>query len=75
MAVGMPVFLTDVSREGIDGLQDGQNCFFVDKNNMAEVISKALTDKVRLKKVAERGKEYVERYHSWKNVFDKFLID
>ena len=48
---------------------------FVDKNNMAEVISKALTDKVRLKKVAERGKEYVERYHSWKNVFDKFLID
>lgn len=75
MAVGMPVFLTDVSREGIDGLQDGQNCFFVDKNNMAEVISKALTDKVRLKKVAERGKEYVERYHSWKNAFDKFLID
>ena len=43
-------FLTDVSREGIDGLQDGQNCFFVDKNNMAEVISKALTDKVRLKR-------------------------
>lgn len=75
MAVGMPVFLTEVSREGIDGLKDDQNCFFIDETNMAEVIIKALTDKFKLKEIAASGKEYVETNHSWKNVFDKFLID
>ena len=75
MAVGMPVFLTEVSREGIDGLKEGKNCFFINEGNIVEVICKALTDKKRLKEVAASGREYVETNHSWKNVFDKFLID
>lgn len=75
MAVGMPVFLTEVSREGIDGLMDGQNCFFINKDNIVEVICKALTNRTRLKEIARRGRKYVETHHSWKNVFDKFLID
>ncbi len=75
MAVGMPVFLSKVSREGIDGLQDGHNCFFIDEENITDVICKALSNKTKLKNVATNGREYVEKYHSWENVFDKFLVD
>ena len=50
MAAGMPVFATEVSREGIEGLIDGENCFYINEDNMADVIIENLKDKKLLKK-------------------------
>lgn len=75
MAAGMPVFLSEVSREGIEGLKDNINCFFIDESNITNIICEALKNKEKLKLVAKNGKEYVEKYHSWKHVFDKFLLE
>jgi len=74
MAAEMPVFATEVSREGIDGLVDGYNCFFIDENNVAEVIIEGLKNKEKLLFVAKNGREFVERNHSWKHFFDVFSI-
>lgn len=74
MAAGMPVFASEVSREGISGLKDKENCFFINEKNMADVIIDTLNNDEKLKLVALQGKKYVEEYHSWKNVFDKFTL-
>ena len=75
MAAGMPVFLTAVSREGIDGLVDGYNCIFIDENNIVDKICNWLNNKDELDAIAKNGKEYVEKNHSWNDSFDKFLLD
>ena len=75
MAAGMPVFATEVSREGIEGLIDGENCFYINEDNMADVIIENLKDKKLLKKVANNGKEFVKKHHSWNGIFDAFILD
>ena len=75
MAAGMPVFLSDVSREGIEGLKDKENCFFINESNMARVIIEALHNEQCLKTVAACGKKYVEENHSWVDVFKKFELE
>lgn len=75
MVAGLPVFLSEVSREGIEGLEDRKNCFFIDSDNMDSVICEAMQDKQLLNSVSKCGKDFVEKYHSWNNVFDKFLLD
>ena len=75
MAAGMPVFATEVSREGIEGLIDGENCCYIHEDNMADVIIENLKDKKLLKKVANNGKEFVKKHHSWNGIFDAFILD
>ncbi len=74
MAAGMPVVATEVSREGIDGLADKENCFFATEENIADILINVLSNRPLLEQVAKSGRDYVERHHSWQNVFDKFLV-
>ncbi len=74
MAARMPVVATPVSREGINGLIDGENCVFTDIENMAEKIIGLIGDKEKMFSIASAGRQYVEDNHSWRHVFDSFLL-
>jgi len=74
MAAGMPVMLSSVSREGINGLIDQENCIFVEDNEWIEKIVTLFSNAELRRNIAKNGKEYVKKQHSWKTVFDKFLI-
>lgn len=74
MAAGMPVLLSSVSREGINGLIDQKNCIFVKDNEWIEKIVELFSNPELRRNIAKNGKEYVKKNHSWKPVFDKFLI-
>lgn len=75
MIVGMPVILSEVSSEGIVGLKDGENCYFVKDNKWAEKIFEVLNDASLRNKVAANGKRYIEMNYDWKKSFVKFLIE
>ena len=66
--------LSSVSREGINGLIDQENCIFVEDNEWIEKIVTLFSNAELRRNIAKNGKEYVKKQHSWKTVFDKFLI-
>ena len=74
MAVGLPVIASSVSREGITGLSDYNNCIFADESNWTEKVIQLMQEDSLREKVAHNGNQYVLKHHSWENVFDAFLV-
>lgn len=74
MAAGMPVMLSSVSREGINGLIDQENCIFIDDDEWVDKTVDLLQDTEKRNRIAKQGKVYVQEKHSWEKVFDKFLV-
>lgn len=74
MAAGMPVLLSPVSCEGINGLIDEENSIFVDEDEWVEKTIEVLQNEVLQRKIAENGRKYVGDFHSWSTVFEKFII-
>lgn len=75
MAAGMPVLLSDVSREGIDWLEDNVNCIFVDEDKWVEQIQRLFNDEELVSNIALNGKNSVSKFHSWKSAIDKFMVE
>lgn len=75
MVAGMPVLLSPISRDGIEGLVDGVNCIFVDDNNQwIDKISMLFEDEALKNTISDNAKSFVMKEHSWERVFDKFLV-
>jgi len=75
MAAGMPTVLSKISREGIDGLVDGENCIFVnDDSDWVDRLLLIIDDQEKQNYIGKNAREYVLNEHSWKNAFSKFIL-
>lgn len=66
LAFGRPVLATRVG--ALPALLDEGYCGYLAGDNLAEAIVTALADREHLAELGRRGRQRVEKLHSWKNV-------